>query len=229
MKPSFTLKSSLLGFTLLCLAAGSSALTLGRVRGAVMLGQPLEVSVPVQVDAEEGGSAQCFEADVFYGDVRLESSRVAVHADTPSQGSSLLVRVSAYPRVDEPVVTVYLRAGCSQKTARRYVLLADLVSEMLSPVATMAAPATRVVPAPDLARTPAAPQEPVRAAVAVPPKSLPARAEKPEPKVFAPHKSEQIVRSRKPGRLKLAPLDLPERNPSLKLSQELLSAPMPFR
>lgn len=31
--------------------------------------------------------------------------------------------------VDEPVVTIYLRVGCQLKTERRYVTLAELVSE----------------------------------------------------------------------------------------------------
>ena len=219
MKLSFTLKSSLLGFTLLFLAASSSALTLGRVRGAVMLGQSLEVSVPVQVDADEGGATQCFEADVFYGDVRLEGNRVVVSAEAAAQGNTVLVRVSAAPRVDEPVVTVYLRAGCAQKTSRRYVLLADLASEVSPPVATPA-PAARAVPAPEPVRVAsAAPQAPVRAAAVATPKvqnSQPA----------APRKPEQAAPSRKQARLKLAPLDLPERDPTLKLSSELLSAPL---
>ncbi|APW42510.1 hypothetical protein RS694_08180 [Rhodoferax saidenbachensis] len=194
-----------------------------------MLGQPLEVSVPVQVDAEEGGVAQCFEADVFYGDTRLEASRVVISADAATQGNTVLVRVSASPRVDEPVVTVYLRAGCAQKTSRRYVLLADLASEVSPPVATPA-PAARAVPAPEPVRAaPVAPQEPARSTVAAPQKAQkaqPARVEKTEPVASAPRKPEQAAPSRKQARLKLAPLDLPERDPTLKLSSELLSAPL---
>ena len=40
---------------MLCLALGSEALTLGRIRGAVLIGKPLDVAVQVQMAAGEDG------------------------------------------------------------------------------------------------------------------------------------------------------------------------------
>ena len=68
---------ALLGVATFCVAIDSSALTLGRAKGAVFLGQALKLTVPAQVESGEGASALCFEADVFYGDIRQETSRVA--------------------------------------------------------------------------------------------------------------------------------------------------------
>ena len=119
---------------MLCAAGAANALTLGKARGAVLLGQPLILTIALQYEADEAVSDWCFDADVYYGDVRQEGSRVTatpVRADT---GTPTGVRVAAAAPVDEPVVTVYLRSGCGFKTSRKYVLLSDLASD-LSPVA----------------------------------------------------------------------------------------------
>ncbi len=119
---------------LLCLATTSEALTLGRIRGAALIGRPLEVTIPVQLDAGEDATALCFEADVFHADARQDGSRVRVLADPDAPAQSVNLRVLSSAPIDEPVVTVYLRTGCGQKTSRRYVLLADMPSEIAAPI-----------------------------------------------------------------------------------------------
>lgn len=122
---------------------GSEALTLGRSRGAVLIGRPLDVVVPVQMDAGEDAASLCFEADVFDGDTRQDASRVRVLIEAAAEPRMANLRVLSSVPVDEPVVTVYLRTGCGQKTSRRYVLLADFPSEVLAPAVPqpMAGPA----------------------------------------------------------------------------------------
>ena len=111
------------------------------MRGVAIVGQPLEVSVQVQLDAEESASSLCIEADVFHADTRQEPDRVQVFVDAPQQLSqAATVRISSSASVDEPIVTVYLKAGCAQKSTRRYVLLADFPSEPALPAAPMALP-----------------------------------------------------------------------------------------
>lgn len=132
-KLSLSLKH-LLGVVALFLAAThSAALTLGRVRGAAILGQNLEVSVPVQVATDEDASGLCFNADVYYGDNRVDPARVQVSSEPAAQGADVQVRVTVRIRVDEPVVTVYIRSGCGLQTTRKYVLLADMPSEPAAP------------------------------------------------------------------------------------------------
>ena len=144
----------------LLLAGQSAALTLGRVRGAAVVGQSLDVSVQIQLNADEAATALCLEADVFHADARQDPSRVRVTAEPTAQPNTVNARVISLAFIDEPMVTVYLRAGCTQKSSRRYVLLADFPSEPALPVlAPSAAPAV-VVPAA------AAPSPPLAAAIA---------------------------------------------------------------
>ena len=130
-------KKYVVGVVLVCATVGSSALTLGRLRGVALLGQPLEVAVAVQPGAGEDTAGLCFEADVFYADTRIDSSRVRVRVEAGSQPQGTSVRISSSVQIDEPVVTVNLRAGCSQKVSRRYVLLADQASDV-APASTPA-------------------------------------------------------------------------------------------
>jgi len=132
-----------IGLVLAGYALGSSALTLGRVRGAAWIGQGLDLTVTVQVETGNTDAAVCAEADVFYADNRQEGARIRVTQQPSTEADAVLVRVVSTAAVDEPVVTLYLRAGCGQKVTRKYVLLADFPSE-----ASSVAPAPRVVPEP---------------------------------------------------------------------------------
>jgi hypothetical protein len=233
MKPVFKLKTSVVGVLLLSAAMSSSALTLGRARGAAILGQALDLTVSVQFAVDEDISGLCFEADVFYGDVRQESSRVTAAAELTVPGVPPLVRIASRAPVDEPVVTVYLRSACGAKASRRYVLLSDLASEVAPPLFLPAAPAVTASRAPQ----PAA--EPRLAAAAPAPAS---EGNAPQPKGNArpaptPTKAPEVLASKlgtsvpknttvARARLKLAPLDLSQDwDPALKSSSELMAAP----
>lgn len=114
----------LAGCLLLSLAAVSSAATLGpNIRSAV-LGQPLDLSMQLMLDAGEDPSALCLDADVFYVDKPLDKSLVQLSTEKPGAAPDRLVHVRSAVPVEGPVVTVHLRAGCVQKSTRRYVVLA---------------------------------------------------------------------------------------------------------
>ena len=127
------------------------ATSLGRHRGAVLIGRPLDISVQAVLDAQEDLSSLCLDADVFYADNKLDKSRVRVTAEKASPTSQdALIRIRSAAVIDEPVVTVYLRVGCQQKTERRYVALADMASETVpekasQPAAQPVAPLLPVV------------------------------------------------------------------------------------
>ena len=140
------LRNGLLVVSVCLLAVGqSAALTLGRVRGAAVVGQPLDVVVQIQLNADEAASALCPEADVFHADTRQDPGRVRVTLEPTSQANTVNARVISSSFIDEPMVTVYLRAGCNQKSSRRYVLLADFPSETALPVVTTAVPLSNAV------------------------------------------------------------------------------------
>lgn len=134
-------RANIVGVALLCVAFSSEALTLGRIRGAALVGKPLDMVVPVQLDAGEDAASLCFDAEVFHADTRQDTRRVRVVVEATGQPQTANVRVMSSALVDEPVVTVYLRTGCGQKTTRRYVLLADLPSEVVAPASRLASQA----------------------------------------------------------------------------------------
>ena len=215
---------AILGVAALCVATSSFSLTLGRAKGAVNIGQPLKLVVPVQMDAGEGTSALCFEADVFYGDSRQDASRVVVSSEWYSQSQSANVVVSSSSAVDEPVVTVYLRAACENKASRRYVLLSELAATVTPSTQTASSPAVSLSSRAAQAAASRMPEKDADPVVAV------AKRKKATPYIAVPRaasanplaSSSTKERSRR-AQLKLAPLDLtPEFDPALKLSNDLV-------
>lgn len=139
-----------LAVSLFALCPGAAqALGLGRPSTRAVLGEPLRLSVPLRLEPGEQLADECVSADVYFGDDKL--SRTAVSAlvlpapasaplATSAPTRTLLVRTQTL--VNEPVVTVYLSAGCQARITRKFVALAD------PPTPVVGAPA---VPAPDVA------------------------------------------------------------------------------
>lgn len=187
---------------MLCAAFNSAALTLGRMRGAAIVGQPLEVMIPVQLDSEENASALCVEADVFHADARQDPNRVRVSVEALPQPQAASVRIFSSSPVDEPIVTVYLKAGCGQKSTRRYVLLADVPSETAAPGPITAALANAPMAAPM-----AAAQIALAAVPAAPPAGTPA------PPVARRDTAEPVGRRSEPSRAPI--VKTPVKNPEM--------------
>lgn len=228
MKLAFPLKPCALAVLLFCAVGSSAALTLGRARGAALLGQPLEMQVPVTLAADEDGSGLCFSADVYYGETRQEGSRVAVKAELNAAGQPSQLRISSKSPIDEPVVSVVVRAACGATTSRRYVLLADVISELAPALpnlvgTTVPRPAAPAGMAEAGAGRPGneSPTPRASAPVAAPVRQAQAQARKAA--------SQQTVPAVPPraghkSRLKLAPLDVSQDwEPALKSSSELLA------
>lgn len=133
-------KLKLIGAALLFAAFGSEALTLGRARGAALIGQPLDMAVQVQMDPGDDSDARCFAADVFHADSKQDASLIRLVVEETAQAQVVTVRITSSALIDEPVVTLYLRTECGQKTTRRYVLLADIASEVAAPVTPLVTP-----------------------------------------------------------------------------------------
>jgi hypothetical protein len=196
------------------LACEAGALTLGRPRGAVLIGRPLEVTIPVTVDPGDTGGP-CASAELFHGENRV--GRAPSVRWEPGPDTEGLLRVLSSVPVDEPVVTLYLRVGCGQSATRRFVLLPELPPdpEPQRPAAPVQPRATaRPSPLRAAAPGPAADAPGALAAAA------PTPARQPAPRA---HRKEVAPPQ---GRLKLEPLDLGrEREPTLRLSSELATQP----
>lgn len=219
-----------MGALLLGASMGSAALSLGRIQGAAWIGKPLNVQIQVQFDTDEDQQIECLDAQVFYGDTLLETGRVAVRLlplITDRAGAAQGLSVTATALIDEPIVTINLRVGCQPKASKRYVLFADVPTNVVEPLAaprSAALPAV-LVPSADSKPTVAAPK-----VVAMPPVVRRVPIARAEP--VAPTPPGVVARPNKPprlpakARLKLDPLDLQaDYGPVLRVSDVLLTLP----
>jgi hypothetical protein len=117
-------RALLTGSLWLCLSAGALAVTLGPSTRSAVLGQPLDLSMQLMLDTGDDPQALCLEADVFYVDKPLDKASVRITPEKSATAPDWLVHIRSATPVEGPVVTVHLRAGCVQKTIRRYVVLA---------------------------------------------------------------------------------------------------------
>jgi hypothetical protein len=226
------------------LSQPSAAFSLGRLRGPTVLGQALEVFVPIQASVDEDLVGMCVAADVYYGDSAVEFSKVTVRTDTAVGGVST-IRISARKPVDEPVVTVYLRIGCQTQSSRKYVLLSEYSTEVatLPTVGEIVGLGPQIVGTPKNSETALASSEsrysenePVKGAKR---KGDPGAAKEPIKNAVVERRnvstSPALARgksdskgdvSRRGPRLKLQPLDISESwEPALRMSNELIAMP----
>ncbi|MGM9427918.1 type IV pilus assembly protein FimV [Hydrogenophaga sp. MI9] len=118
-----------IGSILLSTALGSPAATLGRHSGAVVIGRPLDIKVQASAGSDEDLAGQCVHADVLFGDNQVGPSSVRTSVQRNAPDAEASVRIQTTVPVNEPIVSVVVRAGCLSPFSRRYVLLADLLSE----------------------------------------------------------------------------------------------------
>lgn len=157
-------KSQIVLACLMLFAASSSmAMSLGRHRGAAVIGRPLDISIQAVLDAQEDLAASCIEADVFYSDTKLARGRIQVSSERTGSGQDAVIHVRTSLPIDEPVVSIYLRTGCVQKNEKKFVVLADLVSEQAPQVPAQGFAARQAAPASVAAPVVVAPAAPVTA------------------------------------------------------------------
>jgi hypothetical protein len=128
MKTLLTPGRTLATMLLLGVIAPAGALSLGVPRADALIGKPLELTVPARFASGDAGD-QCVHADVFYGETRLPPGQVK--ATVVGSGEQRRVHITAQAVIDEPVVTVALRAGCGNTFSRSYTLLPELASEQV--------------------------------------------------------------------------------------------------
>jgi pilus assembly protein FimV len=169
-------------FIALGIAGPASALGFGDFRASALLGQPLNLALPVSLAEGETLTSNCVSAEVQSGDSRLQSGTVRARVTQGRDAGEAVIRISTTVAIDEPVVNITISAGCPARITRTLVLLADppLVNVAAAQGASPegAAPATAssqgVVPNEATSATPlpptraARPAAPPRAARAAP-------------------------------------------------------------
>ncbi|MEP7281084.1 MAG: hypothetical protein ABI696_03805 [Rubrivivax sp.] len=123
---SIRFPSRLAGLMLLMAAAGSaSAIGFGAGPSGAVLGHPLDVTLPLRLDAGETLEPRCVRAQVTIGDRVLPADAVRTRIEPATASRAAQLRVQTIPRVDDAVLTLDLSAGCVGAVTRRYVLFAE--------------------------------------------------------------------------------------------------------
>jgi pilus assembly protein FimV len=97
---------------------------MGRASSHTTMGEGLAFTVPLRLDAGEHIEDECLAADVFFGDDKVAAANVHVRMSRDSRGEPQ-IKVFTSNAVSEPVVTVYVVAGCQSRITRKFVALAD--------------------------------------------------------------------------------------------------------
>lgn len=131
--------AALLTYLLALWPGAAAALGLGHPSTRAVLGEPLRLSVQVRLEPGEQVTDECLSAEVYFGDEKVGRTAVsaavlpavaAVPNAAQASTRTLLVRTTAL--VNEPVVTVYLSAGCQARITRKFVALADPPSDRIT-------------------------------------------------------------------------------------------------
>jgi hypothetical protein len=161
----------------LCALSGpAAALGFGEVRANALLGQPLNLALPVTLADGETLTSDCVSAEVQAGDSRLLPGTVRARVTQGRDPSEAIVRIISTVAIDEPVVNVTVSAGCPTRVTRSLVVLAD------PPLVTVDTPATATAPAPApaaLPRTTAVASDSTPSSAPIAPAARPPRATRP--------------------------------------------------
>ena len=122
--------AAVLAGLMLWMASGTSfGMGLGRPVSRAVLGDTLSVSVPVRLEVGEDLSPECIKADVYFGDDKLPAAAIQTQLKTsPAPVGRIpesVIQVRTTSLINEPVVTVYVVAGCQTRLTRKWVTLVD--------------------------------------------------------------------------------------------------------
>lgn len=208
MKSLLTLPCTLATAMLLGLPWAAGAQALGNIKADAFIGRPLEASLPITL---EQGTDPCVRAEVSFGDSKLPPEQVS--ATVLGAPGAQRVRVQTSLPIDEPVVTVAVRAGCGSSMTRSFTLLPEYPTQVM-----LADAGTSRVRPPAEARAPVA-----QRASGAPPK-LKARASSADAAIAArpPHAPRSIIKAKLPAgaRLQLEAWD-PDPQAILRVSSTL--------
>jgi pilus assembly protein FimV len=116
--------SVLAGVMLLSASGFAWSLGYGRPTNKAVLGDTLQLTVPLRLEPGEEIANECLAADVYFGEEKISSQSVRATV-LPGTGAERMLKVSTTTLVSEPVVTIYLAAGCKARVTRKFVAFAD--------------------------------------------------------------------------------------------------------
>lgn len=114
----------LAGMALLCAAEAAYGLGFGHANSRAILGDTLKVSVPLRLEPGEDVSNECVAADVYFGDDKVSPKAIFTEV-VGGEGRDRVLYVSSSIAISEPVVTIYVAAGCKSRITRKIVTFPD--------------------------------------------------------------------------------------------------------
>jgi pilus assembly protein FimV len=184
MKNLLTHRRNLVVPALLGCGVCALAQSLGNPVADAWIGQPLEVTIPARLSPADTGDG-CVQAQVAYGDTHLRPDQIRTTVLGTEQQRR--VRVQASAPINEPVVTVTLRAGCTNSVTRSYTLLPDMAADSVQSANASAVAIPVASPIASSGRVPALTAAPLRSLRASTVLGAPrARAARREPLAAAP-------------------------------------------
>jgi hypothetical protein len=108
-----------------CCGSAAMALGFGPVSNNTRLGQSLDFTVALRLDADEQVAPSCVTADVTAGDNRIPPAQIRTRLVRQPRATDAQVRITSTARVREPVVTVVVSVGCPPRAAHKFVSLLD--------------------------------------------------------------------------------------------------------
>ncbi|MCI1191832.1 hypothetical protein MOJ79_08255 [Calidifontimicrobium sp. SYSU G02091] len=165
--PSILAPSALaLAAALAC--APAAALSIGSARTPIVIGQPLNLALPIQLAAGEVLERDCVKVDVTLGESRLARELLAVGLEPAADPARVMLRVRSGVAVEEPIVSLTVAAGCPARLVRSFVLFPELPAVAAASEAAVPTAAEAPVPVAPVVTSPSAPAEAAASVAAEP-------------------------------------------------------------
>ena len=98
--------SAVAAAVMMALASGGvHALGLGVPNTRAILGETLRMSVPLELEQGEDTDDGCPQAEVFYGESRLDAGKVILGV-SPQSGRNRVITVRAIQPINEPLIEI---------------------------------------------------------------------------------------------------------------------------
>lgn len=107
-------------------SASCWSLSLGQFSGQAVMGQALNISIPVGLSSDETASELCPLVRVYFAEDVLPSNQVKVVVRPGGANDSAVLWVSTLTALTEPYARMDVVAGCANQHSRQYTILADL-------------------------------------------------------------------------------------------------------
>ena len=117
--------SAVAAAVMMALASGGvHALGLGVPNTRAILGETLRMSVPLELEQGEDTDDGCPQAEVFYGESRLDAGKVILGV-SPQSGRNRVITVRAIQPINEPLIDVTISYGCGARLSRKFTVFAS--------------------------------------------------------------------------------------------------------